>query len=768
MTITCMTLTYGRVERLNECLESFLRQDYADKRMVILNTCPQQVLLGQFPNVEIYNLAERPPNLGAARNLAVDRCPEGLICTLDDDDLALPHYLSVYARELVDHPKAEWVWIDKMFYAEKWQIKKLSAGAMNTFAFTKEAWRKIGGYNPLNVGEDRDFVGRMCAASPGRYVKILPEDAGYIYCWANNVYHVSGLGDQGEKSAWERARRDLQQRFQRRQELVGRIELNPGWRQDYAKQAASFVARTRPPSTPETKPVAGNKLCIVLLGRYGDIINILPVAKLISERHGKPYFIVSRQFADVLDGVSYVNPVPVDLNFDAINDAIDFAHRNYDIVLNAQIYGKNFKSERSTPAFNVESWRQIGFGSRFSDFTLSPVFDRRDRDQEQSICSKLGDKPLLLFKLTGGISSPFKHAQRMIQQLTARFSGRFSLVDLSRLRCDRIYHLLGVMDKAAALLTIDTSILHLATGSTVPVVVLTNSAPWLASLPRFFCAKFSYTEAEKNPESVLEALEGAIQTGPRPLLFTVSLLPPKRNLFHAVERHFTLNDKRRQTATVSWEQLYTQGVFPCHYFKYARTAKAICDPRELPYLKDVLKNAMNQASDADIIMFTNDDNVLHPNLPGYLRYHVSVHGPCSARRRELREPIPDLSQPPSVLATKGVDHAGRDLFAFTKQWLVEKWDEIPDFILGASDWDWCIAAMIRVHHGITTTRKNIEQAILPAEIPDGYVLHQFHPPRWMAPHNNLVAASQRHNRRLFSEWAAVNLPTLAFDKDNRI
>jgi hypothetical protein len=216
--------------------------------------------------------------------------------------------------------------------------------------------------------------------------------------------------------------------------------------------------------------------------------------------------------------------------------------------------------------------------------------------------------------------------------------------------------------------------------------------------------------------------------------------------------------------------LYSEkGVMPCHLWHYPRNALDIGDVRALPYLKDVLKFGMDQIGDEDIIMWTNDDNVLHPDLPEALRLHVSLFDVCTSQRCEFSQyPMPPLGRPAKEFARIGESHMGRDLFACTKRWLAGKWDELPDFILGASDFDLCLACMVRLEFGIITTRKNIENSMHPAEMARGYVSHQYHPPKWLDPANVDTAPSQIHNRKLFREWARNRLPDLKFSPNNVI
>lgn len=244
-------------------------------------------------------------------------------------------------------------------------------------------------------------------------------------------------------------------------------------------------------------------------------------------------------------------------------------------------------------------------------------------------------------------------------------------------------------------------------------------------------------------------------------------------ILHAVERHEVKDQSeinRRQKAFDSWDVLYKSGaVIPRHYVSYARDATEIGDRRALPYLKDLLSFSYDRAGRNDIIMFTNDDNPLHPQLPEMVMRHVSIYGACSSHRCEFRYHLmPSMDSPPDVFARRSERHMGRDLFAFGKEWLEANWDGIPDFILGASDWDLCLAAMIRHQKGFKTTKGNYLEIIPCCELPLGYVLHEWHPPRWSDPDNVNTAPSQLHNRRLFRDWCHKHKLNLEFSRESTL
>lgn len=73
--VTCVCPTFNRpsegMELLEEAVESFLRQDYEQKELLILNDCPEQVLVCDAPGVRVVNFPSRFPSLGEKRNAGV-------------------------------------------------------------------------------------------------------------------------------------------------------------------------------------------------------------------------------------------------------------------------------------------------------------------------------------------------------------------------------------------------------------------------------------------------------------------------------------------------------------------------------------------------------------------------------------------------------------------------------------------------------------------------------------------------------------------------
>lgn len=763
--ISAICCTYGRVMLLEEALQCFLNQKYEGrKQLVIFNTYDAQELVFEHPEVKVINSPIRPRTIGDTRNMAISHADGELLVTYDDDDLFLPNHFFNFTRGF-DPSRHGWVRLEKQAYAEGWSIKGTSHGSPNVVAVTRKAWQEVGGYDSINCGEDQSFVKKVSLKFDGVSVPILPHQISYIYHWGQGpVWHLSGNGPDvpGQPTGMEKAEKFVKERAGAMLIPTGRVELKPHLKHDYQKMIQTLAG-----DVSRYLSEKQGRIGIVLLGRYGDILNILPVAKHFHDQSVKPRFYVSRDFADVLDGVSYVEPRVVDLPYDRVNEAVKIASQECELVLNAQVWGVDFQVPRQCGSYNVESWLRAGFANEFQDGQRFPlVLDRRDDERERQV-SKPVTPGTILLNLASGFTAPFKDAAMFTSLIRESWAKDRPILDISHLKAHRIYDLLGLFDAAALLITNDTAALHLAAASNIPVIALRNNVMvdghhWLASVPRCNCVLMvNYDEAVVRQKEIQRVIEQVKEKDMRDTLPTIQT-PPKvhRNIYHVVERHPEANEYRRkqkQRAWDSWAALYNDGVIPLHYNDYKRTSKIVGDNRNLPFLKDVLARASEVAMPDDIILWTNDDNLLHPELPRMLRMFLAIYGACTAMRVEYRQP-PNLSLPPETVAREGQPHLGRDLFACTAQWLADAWDELPDFLLGAPEFDLCLAAMVRRKRRFHTTRQNIATIIPCCELPPGYLVHEVHPSQW----SQLPESNPAHvwNRRNFETWARHYAPEI--------
>src|SRR5688572_16992394 len=271
----------------------------------------------------------------------------------------------------------------------------------------------------------------------------------------------------------------------------------------------------------------------VVLGRHGDLILLLPAFMEIKQRIGmNPIVYVSKNYASVLGGVSYVDSVVVDVDWyqgvpkaramaekdhggavvpawwDDPQTAYDVAgeiHENGAMVL--QSHGRQWGVNcAENPDFGTSMWRRAGF-TRKEMLSLPLVFDKRNKIREADLvkCFNRSGKPMVLYNFKGQ-SSPFGYVPETLRMLQP-YRQLFNMVDLGEIRASRVYDLLGLYDKAVGLITIDTATAHLAPASNVPTVWLTVPG-WGRSVPRGNVAcHVPYNEIPKRMSEIRTAVE---------------------------------------------------------------------------------------------------------------------------------------------------------------------------------------------------------------------------------------------------------------------
>lgn len=245
-------------------------------------------------------------------------------------------------------------------------------------------------------------------------------------------------------------------------------------------------------------------------------------------------------------------------------------------------------------------------------------------------------------------------------------------------------------------------------------------------------------------------------------------------IFHVVPRR-NLKDETSKARCVkafdSWNWLYKIGsVVPVHVWKVERSATSIGDKRDLPYLKDVLNEGLKQSTQpSDIILFTNDDVILHPMILQEINRFTSLFHAGSMRRVEIDTrgnniPLPPLYSNPVDFIDRGFPHIGRDAFVFHAGWLTHNFNLIPDFLLGAWGWDVCVACLIRLMRGHRTANVNsLYDNLDDCELPDGLVIHEMHESEWTKGTDWKDQPSNKHNQTLFYAWIKKFCPGLKLE-----
>jgi glycosyltransferase involved in cell wall biosynthesis len=239
MKVSCICPTYNRPPNaqwlLEEAIESFLRQDYPDKELLVLNDCPGQELICDTPDVFVINLPRRFHTYGEKLNTAIALAQGSLIALWNDDDIMLPWRLSKSLERLADagyyNPQVYW-FLDA---AGLHHDHQMGVGHICSI-LTRAAFDIVNGY-PHTTGLDDQILDHRLKTHPDvkqASPSVLRVDEWfYIYRWGVSPMHLSGT------SGWS-----IEEQYQRIGEMPveqGRYVLQPHWKEDYVRSTRDAI-----------------------------------------------------------------------------------------------------------------------------------------------------------------------------------------------------------------------------------------------------------------------------------------------------------------------------------------------------------------------------------------------------------------------------------------------------------------------------------------------------------------------------------------------
>lgn len=292
--VSCYCPTYARPYLLEEAIESFLRQDYAGrKELVILNDMPEQELVFEHPEVRIINSSERITPLGKKFNDCLDLCGGDVLFVWDDDDIYLPWRLSYSINNMLDgvfHTMSAWY--------ETGHSEPLKSGK-NLFhcnlAYERSLLDEIGFYVDKDVHSlDVNFMERLGVKSQD----INEKNYFYIYRWSGTgSYHISqwaNCTNSVSVSADEYVRKEIEEG----RAPVGKIILKPHWSRDWLSLANTAVTgeeENRPASSFEGE---------VLEVKSGVSLNINNLELYLSSESGSLFLECNQESALIYQSIN--------------------------------------------------------------------------------------------------------------------------------------------------------------------------------------------------------------------------------------------------------------------------------------------------------------------------------------------------------------------------------------------------------------------------------------------------------------------------------
>ncbi|MCA9877551.1 MAG: hypothetical protein KC442_07210 [Thermomicrobiales bacterium] len=220
---------------LEEAIESFLRQDYREKELVLLNDTPGLTLVCEAPGVRVVNASARCPSLGDALNAAAAFARGEYLALWDRASINLPWRLSFSLAALSDadvyRPPACWYMLDGELDARPGR-----PDGGQVALFTRRAFRAAGGYASRTLGVHREMDEALAtwqeqAGRPHAERALLPAEWFTILrrVQADAQYEGDPLLDPWHAQALLPVRQ-------------GKVVLTPQWAEDYTARCLAFVA----------------------------------------------------------------------------------------------------------------------------------------------------------------------------------------------------------------------------------------------------------------------------------------------------------------------------------------------------------------------------------------------------------------------------------------------------------------------------------------------------------------------------------------------
>ena len=205
-----------------------------------------------------------------------------------------------------------------------------------------------------------------------------------------------------------------------------------------------------------------NQRIVIQLGRIGDILNILPLLYDDANKGNRSGLMVAKEFSELLDGVSYCDRYVFDGHMSQLDLAVRQAETLSGDVKVCQLVGpletikkaiimrNGVEYRATTESFQKDQWNLAG---RLEDWKrqIPLVFDRRDPEREAKLIKQVfPNKRKTILVATGGTSSPFPYSELLYELLRLKFRTYYNIVNISDIKAERFYDLLGVFEDPRA------------------------------------------------------------------------------------------------------------------------------------------------------------------------------------------------------------------------------------------------------------------------------------------------------------------------------
>jgi hypothetical protein len=280
--VSCICPTFGRSPKyqhlIEEAIESFLRQTYPNRELIVLNDCVEQELVCDDPGVRIMNVRERFPTLGEKYNAAIASARGALIAPWEDDDISLSWRLSLSVERLGNadyfNPRCHWLLDGAGLHYDH-----AMGYGHNLSLFTRAAFDTVGGYPAISGPQDAEMDATLrstvtCRGQCPGEVDLEKSEWYYIYRWGVSPVHLSAFTSRERDSYTELGARPVQR---------GRFVLDPHWQVDY--EAAT---RTMLGAIVSRVEYTASAISCIVEATYGSGTDVVDVTAQVQHRvrHG--------------------------------------------------------------------------------------------------------------------------------------------------------------------------------------------------------------------------------------------------------------------------------------------------------------------------------------------------------------------------------------------------------------------------------------------------------------------------------------------------
>jgi len=165
--VSCIMPTANREQFIPLAISNFLRQDYINSELIVVDDGikPVQSLIPQNDRIKYYRPGNLQNTIGAKRNMACEMAKGEIIMHWDDDDWYAPNWIS-YQMYVLYYTKADICGLRKLYFHNPlhnitWKYiypaneQPWVGGA--TMAYHKSLWKR-NPFKNIQVGEDNQFV----------------------------------------------------------------------------------------------------------------------------------------------------------------------------------------------------------------------------------------------------------------------------------------------------------------------------------------------------------------------------------------------------------------------------------------------------------------------------------------------------------------------------------------------------------------------------------------------------------------------------------